>query len=114
MEGWRDGETKRNGERNRWVAWVHQFKVRPGAEMRHQICKVPLRKRAFTEHIAKKMSDKQQSHPLRRLLPPFRGKKMISSETKREMKAKDDKMLTLERYFESCGRDLSRCLSWTK
>ena len=80
----------------------------------HQICKVPLRKRAFTEHIAKKMSDKQQSHPLRRLLPPFRGKKMISSETKREMKAKDDKMLTLERYFESCRRDLSRCLSWTK
>ena len=71
-------------------------------------------KRALTEHIAKKMSDKQQSHPLRRLLPPFSGKKMISSETKREMKAKDDKMLTLERYFESCRRDLSRCLSWTK
>ena len=32
---------------------------------------------------------------------------MIFSEAKPEMKAKDDKMLTLERYFESCRRDLS-------
>ena len=47
-KGWRDGETRRNGERNRWVAWVRQLKVRPGAETRHQICKVPLRKRTFT------------------------------------------------------------------
>ena len=39
---------------------------------------------------------------------------MISSAAKRKIKAKDDKMLTLERYFESCGRDLSRTLSWTK
>ena len=83
-------------------------------ETRHQIYKIPLRKRTFTEHIAKKMSDKQQSHPSRRFLPPFRRKKMIFSETKRDMKTKDDKMLTLERYFESCRRDLSRCLSWTK
>ena len=43
-------------------------------ETHHQICKVPLRKKTLTEHIAKKMSDKQPSHPLRRLLPPFRGK----------------------------------------
>ena len=35
---------------------------------------------------------------------------MIFSEAKPEMKAKDDKMLILERYFESCRRDLSRCL----
>ena len=54
MGGWRDGETKRNEERNRWEAWVRQFKVRPGAETRHQICKVPLRKMAFKEHIARK------------------------------------------------------------
>ena len=39
---------------------------------------------------------------------------MVSSAAKRKIKAKDDKMLTLERYFESCGRDLSRTLSWTK
>ncbi len=69
---------------------------RPGAETHYQICKVPLRKRAFTEHIAKKMSETQQPHPLGRLLPHSRGKNIIPSETKREMKAKDDKMLTLE------------------
>ena len=39
------------------------------------------------------------------------SQKMLSSAAKREIKAKGDKMLTLERYFESCGRDLSRSLS---
>ena len=39
------------------------------------------------------------------------SQKMVSSATKRKIKAKGDKMLTLERYFESCGRDLSRSLS---
>ena len=34
---------------------------------------------------------------------------LFSSKTK--TKAKGEKMLTLERYFESCGRDLSRSLS---
>ena len=33
------------------------------------------------------------------------------SAAKRKIKAKGNKMLTLERYFESCGRDLSRSLS---
>ena len=35
---------------------------------------------------------------------------MVSSAAKRKIKAKSDKMLTLERYFESCGRDLSEVL----
>ena len=39
------------------------------------------------------------------------SQKMVSSAAKRKIKAKGDKMLTLERYFESCGRDLSRSLS---
>ena len=39
-----------------------------------------------------------------------RTEKMVSLATKRKMKTKDDKMLTLERYFESCRRDFSRCL----
>ena len=39
------------------------------------------------------------------------GQKMVSSAAKRKIKAKGDKMLTLERYFESCGRHLSRSLS---
>ena len=30
------------------------------------------------------------------------------------MEAKDDKMMISQRYFEGCGRDLSRCPSWTK
>ena len=42
------------------------------------------------------------------------SQKMVSSAAKRKIKTKDDKMLTLERYFESCGRDLSKTLSWTK
>ena len=56
------------------------------------------------------MSARQQTHPLWGFRIA-REKKMIFSEAKPEMKAKDDKMLTLERYFESCRRDLSRCLS---
>ena len=40
-----------------------------------------------------------------------RTEEMVSLATKRKMKAKDDKMLTLERYFESYRRDFSRCLS---
>ena len=39
---------------------------------------------------------------------------MVSLTAKRKIKTKDDKMLTLERYFESCGRNLSKTLSWTK
>ena len=39
------------------------------------------------------------------------SQKMVSSAAKRKIKAKGNKMLTLERYFESCGRDLSRSLS---
>jgi len=39
------------------------------------------------------------------------SQKMVSSAAKRKIKAKGDKMLTLERYFKSCGRDLSRSLS---
>ena len=31
--------------------------------------------------------------------------------TKVTMKAKDDKMMILERYFEGCARDLSGCPS---
>ena len=87
-------------------------KSRLRLEPRHafKFAKIPLRKRTFKEYIAKKMSDRQQTHPLWgfRIV---REKKMIFSEAKPEMKAKDDKMLILERYFESCRRDLSRCLS---
>ena len=39
------------------------------------------------------------------------SQKMVFSAAKRKIKAKGNKMLTLERYFESCGRDLSRSLS---
>ena len=39
------------------------------------------------------------------------SQKMVSSAAKRKIKAKGNKMLTLERYFESRGRDLSRSLS---
>ena len=42
------------------------------------------------------------------------SQKMVSSAAKRKIKTKGNKMLTLERYFESCGRDLSGSLSWTK
>ena len=38
-------------------------------------------------------------------------KDLNSPAAKRKIKAKDDKMLALEQYFESCGRDLSRTLS---
>ena len=30
------------------------------------------------------------------------------------MEAKGDKMMISQQYFEGCGRDLSRCPSWTK
>ena len=80
---------------------VRQFKASTGAETCLQICKIPLRKRTFKEYIAKKMFWGFRI---------VREKKMIFSEAKPEMKAKDDKMLILERYFESCRRDLSRCL----
>ena len=92
---WEGGEMEKQKEMERGTDGKpgSANQVRPGAETRHQICKVLLRKRTFKEHIAKKMSDKQQSHPLRRLLPPFGGKKTIFSETKREVKTEDDKML---------------------
>ena len=38
------------------------------------------------------------------------SQRMDSLAAKRKIQTKDDKMLTLERYFESCGRDLSRTL----
>ena len=47
---------------------VRQFKASTGAETCLQICKIPLRKRTFKEHIAKKMSDRQQTHPVAGLL----------------------------------------------
>ena len=40
-------------------------------------------------------------------LDQCRKSEKVSSAAKRKIKAKGDKMLTLERYFESCGRDLS-------
>ena len=55
----------------------------------------------FTEHIAKKMSSKQPSHPFRRLLPPSRGKKMISSDkTRNEGKGRQNA------YFRAILRKL--------
>ena len=58
--------------------------------------------------LAKKMSGTRQQLED---LTTVGSQKMVSSAAKRKIKAKGDKMLTLERYFESCGRDLSRSLS---
>ena len=65
-------------------------------------------KKNLKGYLAKKMSgqDKQLED-----FTTLGSQKMVSSATKRKIKAKGDKMLTLERYFESCGRDLSRSLS---
>ena len=88
---------------------MRQFKVSTEAETCLQICKIHSEKGASKNILQRKcLTD---SNLTLRGFRTVREKKMISSKTKPEMKAKDDKMLTLERYFESCRRDLSRCLS---
>ena len=89
---------------------MRQFKASTGAETCLQVCNIHSEKGASKNILQRKCLTDSNLISLRGVRT-VREKKMISSETKPEMKAKDDKMLTLERYFESCRRDLSRCLS---
>ena len=81
-----------------WVLWMR----------RPLNLRISFSKKNLKEYLAKKMSGTRQQLED---LTTVGSQKMVSSAAKRKIKAKGDKMLTLERYFESCGRDLSRSLS---